>query len=59
MSQTLSDDITQIMYNLDLDFIPTNLNCTCKRKNLTAKIQEPGSVRHDDTLKGFIFSHAP
>jgi len=30
-----------------------------KRKNLTAKIQEPGSVRHDDTLKGFISSHAP
>jgi len=30
-----------------------------KRKNLTAKIQEPGSVNNDDTLKGFISSHAP
>ena len=30
-----------------------------KRKNLTDKIQEPGSVRHDDTLKGFISSHTP
>lgn len=30
-----------------------------KRKNLTDKIQEPGSVNNDDTLKGFISSHAP
>ena len=27
-------------YNLDLDYIPTNLQCTCKRKNkITGKMQ--------------------
>ena len=40
-----------LRYSLDLDFIPTNLQCTCKRKNkITGKMQ-PKFI----DKKGFTF----
>ena len=34
-----------LRYNLDLDFIPTNLQCTCKRKNKIMQFKKQQNTR--------------